>query len=342
MQLSSRQASSRSVGRHTSFSLSLLLLLVVAGCADRHQFVGQATTSWLDRFRALRPGFNAENVQLEVAIVRQQLGDPYLNHELWNMVDEQALPLDQKPLLSANGFRVGTVGGNVPAELQTLLTHEPKDTAIRQAAKIEANGATARRLTIKVGHPYFLTLGPADRPAKLKITRNDKVNRLDLTKTQFGLFIQPSVTETGETLLRFEPGVRHGDQNLTPEPNQDKSDWTLSSAKPEERFPHLGWEITLPPNEYLIVGGLVQHPGTLGYYSFVQDDMRNPGQWLLVVRSCRPQQVSAHHYSALVVEGRSAKKRSALPLALQSMLPKGQPASSQTRTPESKVRAKSP
>jgi len=61
-----------------------------------------------------------------------------------------------------------------------------------------------------------------------------------------------------------------------------------------------------------------------------------------VVRSCRPQQVSAHHYSPPATEGQAAKKRSALPLALQSMLPKGQPASSQTKPAESKVRAKSP
>ncbi len=319
----------------------LLPLCIGAGCADRQQ----VASNWLDRFRALRPGFNAENVQIEVSLVRQQLGDPYLNHDLWDMVDEQALPLDQKPVLAANGFRVGTVGGTVPGELQNLLTHEPKDAGIRLASKTEGNGASARRLTIKVGHPYFLPLGPADRPATLKVARNGQQSRLELEKTQFGVFIQPAVSPDGETVLRFEPAVRHGDNNLMPKPTEDRSDWTLLTTRPEERFPSLGWEITLPPNEYLIVGGLVQQPGTLGHYSFVQDDMRSPGQWLLVVRSCRPQQVSAHHYSPVAQadgEPQSAKKRGPLPLALQSLLPRNQPAP-QVRPPaDSKVRAKSP
>jgi hypothetical protein len=334
------------VAELASIQAILLVCVGLVGCANRQTAGG----TWLDRFRALRPGFNAEAVQIDVSLVRQHLGDPYINHELWDMVDEQALPLDQKPMLASNGYRIGTVG-SVPAGLQKLLTHDADDADLRRATKTEGNGASARRITIRLGHPYFLTLGPADRPAKLKVTASPQslqqagrgggeATRLDLEKTQFGLFIQPSISEDGDVVLRFEPGVRHGEGRL-PRPSEDRSDWTLFS--PEERFPALGWEIGLKPNEYLIVGGLLQQPGTLGHYSFVQDDMEKPGQWLLVIRTYQPQsnQVTAHHYAPQDAGG-GAKKRSALPLALQSMLPKGQPIPARKSQSEPKIRAESP
>src|SRR5947209_2927371 len=63
-------------------------------------------------------------VQIDVAVLERPLGDRFLNRELWELADEQAITLEQKAVLDDNGFRVCQIGGLPPAGLQALLTSE--------------------------------------------------------------------------------------------------------------------------------------------------------------------------------------------------------------------------
>jgi hypothetical protein len=54
-----------------------------------------------------------------------------------------------------------------------------------------------------------------------------------------------------------------------------------------QRFSSLSWEITLAPNDYLLIGGRYDRPNTLGWQSFIRTDEDTPVQRLLVIRTTR-------------------------------------------------------
>src|SRR5262249_47908590 len=98
-----------------------LLTALLVGCAHAPAV---RPTSWLDRWRPFHGPSAADVIEVQVALVERPPGDPFLNHELWTLADEQIVPLERKALLEENGFRVGQLGGNTPARLLTLLTSE--------------------------------------------------------------------------------------------------------------------------------------------------------------------------------------------------------------------------
>src|SRR5262249_57457801 len=95
-----------------------LLTGLLIGCANDRS---ARSIAWLDRWRPFHGPSAADVIEVQVALVERPPGDPFLNHELWTLADEQIVPLERKPLLEENGFRVGQLGGNTPARVLTLL-----------------------------------------------------------------------------------------------------------------------------------------------------------------------------------------------------------------------------
>jgi hypothetical protein len=50
----------------------------------------------------------------------------------------------------------------------------------------------------------------------------------------------------------------------------------------------LGWDVTVAPNEYVVLGARSDRPATLGHASFVRGGEAVPVQRLLVIRTTRP------------------------------------------------------
>jgi hypothetical protein len=79
---------------------------------------------------------------------------------------------------------------------------------------------------------------------------------------------------------------------MVPRPSVDRSgiySWMLQEQRPTETYAHLSWEVTLAPNEYVVVGGRLDQPQTLGHQFFIRGDEPNPVQRLLVIRTARLQ-----------------------------------------------------
>jgi hypothetical protein len=249
--------------------VALLVLPLVFGCATDDP---RPTTSFLGRFRSLWSGVGPDAVQMELAIVRQPSGDAYLAGELWEELDEQVVPLELRPVLQVNGFRVGTLSGGTPARLQTLLTSD-------------ATCVEARRKAVKAGTPTFLALGP-NQSLNVKVVQDHAPTPLELDRAQCGVSVSLRIEEDGDVLLRFEPHVQHGGEQRVLKPAEDRSDWKIQPSKAEEAFPRLGWEVSLARHEFLVIGGLADRPGTLGHACFFRPDKGT--QDILVIRTLKP------------------------------------------------------
>ncbi len=263
--------------RHCRSLLLGLLTATVIGCTSGPTV---HSTAWLDRFRRGAAPAGPDVVQMDVALVERPVGDRVLNEKLWTMADEQVMDLERRALLEANGFRVGQVGGMAPPELQNLLTSE-------------RSCAAPRRLVVRAGEAKQLTLGPAAAQSRFREPKDGEPATVTLEEAEFTLEVVPTLTADGRTRLQFQPLVRHGTLAQTIRPAADHSGLMLQSERPAERYANLGFEVTLSPNEYVVIGGRYEQTETLGHACFVRREESQPVQRVLVIRTGRSAPVEA-------------------------------------------------
>lgn len=257
--------------RHEQALVLGLLTGLLIGCANDRPV---RSVSWLDRWRPFHGPAAADVIEVRVALVERPPDDPVINQELWALADEQIIPLEQKAALEENGFRVGQIGGNTPAGLLTLLTSG-------------RSNVNPRCLYVHAGHPVPVALGPIAPACSFEMEQNGEVANVSMQKAQCAFSLVSSLTNDGRTRLQFTPEVHYGQKALVPRAAEDGSGFILQEEWPTKTYGSLAWEVTLSPNQYIVVGARCDRPETLGYQCFVRRDESVPVQRLLVIRTCR-------------------------------------------------------
>jgi hypothetical protein len=235
-------------------------------------------------------------VQLEVAVLERPVGDRFINRDLWELADEEA-NLDRKVALESNGFRVCQIGGTPPARLLALL-------------RSERSCANPRRLSLAAGKATPVVLGPVWPRCDFELHRGALAVPVELSQAQCQLQVVPA-PEDGKVNLSFTPVVKHGETSMRPcavAQADGSRRWELQTEQPCESYPWLNWELAVLPTEYVIVGTMLERPGTLGHRCFLETEGQSPVQRLLVLRAGR---------SATEAWGEELQGR-APPLALQA------------------------
>jgi hypothetical protein len=246
--------------------LPMLLLGLAAGCITE-----QSARRGAGAAPGPQPPIGPDGVVLDVVLLERPVGDRYLNGPLWGCTDEHAVPTEQKVLLEDNGFRVGRLVGATPRELQKLLTSERY--CVTHWRQILPAG---KSLTLAIGRPV----------AEIRYQLAQESEAV-LGKAQSFLVMVPTLTADGRTRLRFTPEIRYGDTLPEYQVAPDRSDYVLTYRQPRKTYPSLSWEVTLAPNEYVLVGAAFDRPQSLGYQCFIQEDDESAGQRLLVIRTGR-------------------------------------------------------
>jgi hypothetical protein len=252
-----------------------LVIFLVAGCAADP---AASSLSWYERTSPLQGPTGSDVVQIDIALLEQSLGDRYVNEDLWPLVDEQFVPLDRKRLLTENGFRVGLVSGITPDGLQAMLT----------SARSNPN---PREKRMRAGNTSSVELGPIVERCRFAINqeKGKTATVVELKQALCTLEVCPSLAEDGRTRLRFVPRIVHegsaGLQGIT----AGTINWLARQQRPVETFDQLTWDVSLAPNEYVVIGGRYDRPGTLGYSCFARAEEVNPVQRLLAIRVTRVQ-----------------------------------------------------
>src|SRR5262249_24570601 len=145
-------------------------------------------SSWLDRLRMPRLALGPDGVLIDMLLVEQPLGDPFVNEEIWGCTDEQATGMERKALLVDNGFRVGQVVGLSPAKLQNLLSSERH--GVGRGGKSRAGGGSPR-----------VTLGASQPECSFRIKTESGSGDVTLAQGQCTLLIEPALTADGRIRL---------------------------------------------------------------------------------------------------------------------------------------------
>jgi hypothetical protein len=278
---------------------AVLLLALAVGCT-----AGQPldSTSWLQPFRPFQGLSGIDVITLETALVEGPVGDRYIDQDLWALADDQVVALDRKALLHDNGFRVGQIGGLTPSGLQKLLTSE-------------RTCLNPRRIQLHAGNSTRLALGPTLAASRFELQQDERKVPVQLEQADCALIVIPTLTPDGRTRLHFTPEIQHGKSAFLPQ-SADRSTWILQKLQPTETYQSLAWDVTLAPNEYVVVGGCYDRVHTLGHQCFIRTEETTPRQRLLVIRTSRPAVGLTN--DASVAADDDSPARQAPPLALQA------------------------
>jgi hypothetical protein len=259
--------------RPGQFFCVAIVALVLTGCATDKPVT--SSIAFFSKMRAARqmPVSGPDVIQLQTALLERPVNDRFINNELWQLADEQIIPLERKAVLEEAGFRIGQVNGLNPSGLQTLLTSD-------------RSCAIPRQTYVRAGNPAQYALGPA-----MAHCRVEKVNSSEsLEFEQADCLMQITATSAPENRVRLHcvPRIRYGETELVSRPILDGSAFLPVPERPVKDFEDLAFDVTLESNQYLVIGGRGDSLGTLGWRCFWRGDEPVPAQRLLVIRTCRP------------------------------------------------------
>ena len=169
------------------------------------------------------------------------------------------LPHKLSALLAVNGVKVGVRGGTMPAELTRLSSAE---LSISPTAR---RGPADAPRTLPVN-------GPLDRAkfaATLALTDDPKP--LSLTAAECGLTLTGTPRPDGTVTVRCQWAVQHGESRPRWTPTA-AGGFDRTEARTAEAFPTLDFEVTLAPDEVLVIGPTDKADGTLGATFFLTPD----------------------------------------------------------------------
>jgi hypothetical protein len=253
--------------------LLALLLAPLLGC-----FTGKPESA-IVRHDALMPfaaPLSDDTVVMEVALLECPVNDAYINGPLWDLVDETANP-ERKTELHDNGFRMGVLGPALPDRLIDLVTSE-------------RNASNIRQRSLPAGNAAPVPIGPSWKHCSFELKQEGQPTAVELDKAQCLLKIVPTASKEGQIALSFTPQVQYGEMQRVTRPVQDATQvnrWDLQVNPSIENYDGLSWELTVAPNEYIVIGTQMDRVGTLGYRTFLHTENLSPVQRLLVLRVVR-------------------------------------------------------
>jgi hypothetical protein len=218
---------------------------------------------------------SAPGLYVESVLFERTVGDPLINRDIWAR-DSASLPPQTRVLLEENGLRVAVIDGNLPPQFQKML--ESGEGAVSPQGLTFGNRTEA----------VVPTVGPIPAceysvQAELSGGRQTK----KLLGANGGFQVQPVRMADGRVKLRCEPQVQHGERQDYIRPAPDATGFTLQSEMPVERYPTLGFEVTLDAGDYLVIGWPAEDEGeshTLGSALFCADGKGETRQRVLVLR----------------------------------------------------------
>lgn len=262
----------------------LLALLATAGCSTPLQ-KGRSPLAPAQMSR--------DSVVLEMFFVRFPFGDTTVNEKLWEEIDEQHFAPELRERLARNGFRVGLVSGQMPAELSKLLelSGKPTPTGDIEGAKVdelEAEPRVVRRhLQLRTGQRSEILASGVYPQLPVLMSESGQLCGQTYNQAQ-GLFAVKSFPQLdGRVRLELVPELHY---------DQPKQRWVgnqgmlrLEAGRPKRAFDDMTLTADLAPGAMLVLSSLSNRPGSLGHHFFTENGDRLE-QKLLIVRLSQTQQ----------------------------------------------------
>lgn len=225
------------------------------------------------------------HTQLEVVFIRLPSGEPKSADHVWQEVDEQSLPAEDRRRLSRNGFRAGVIGAHLPAAVSEALAHAAPPTGPGQLPPTESEeqvGATRHQIFLRAGqHGELVASGVQAQFHVLEMKKGRPQGQtFEDGQAQFTVTSEP--LGDGRVRLELTPEIHYGlfQQRYAP----GDGTFRFDSSRKKKILTDLKLQATLSPGEVLLISGRADQPGSLGDRFFRESDGAAPRPRLLMLR----------------------------------------------------------
>jgi len=280
-------APDRAAGRVLRCGWWFLILFALAGC---RLFDQGETAVGNSPLRSAQP--SPTSVTLELYWVRFAYGDPALNEEAWQEIDEGKLPASLRRELANNGFRAGIVGGSLPDALATALQLDSIPTDESEAERTETEYTvdlmaepTVRRrlLQLQRGRRAEVQASDVYPSLPLLVRSASELGGRTYHDAQpiYALRVDPR--PEGRVELELTPELHYGPSRMRYEVG-DGGVLRHSQGRDTEVYTNLRISVPLAAGEMLVLMNLPESKTNLGHYFHTTEDGSGPQQKLILVR----------------------------------------------------------
>jgi hypothetical protein len=203
---------------------------------------------------------------LRVAILNRSFRDPVINETVWNVADEQSIPLEARRNLEANGLRLGLVIGELPAELESVLKAPPPH---------QVNPVT---FLADEGEPTEIIISNPVEEVSLLMNRENRIYGKDYQSASGFFRVTANHNGTDSVSLRITPEIHHGPVQRTYEalaggaysPQQFK----MNDGQQKEALGDLTTTISLASGQVAVIGCRTRQDRSLGDFLFTEMDSK--------------------------------------------------------------------
>ena len=228
-------------------------------------------------------------VALDVAFVRLPAIDSESYEAIWQVIDEQQFPPEDREKLAMNGLRAGIVGRELPAKLRELVDARQNvwDQDNAAAAMSEAaSGGNRKRLHVRCGRRSQVYASKTYPTLAVLLSENNELRGHQLTDAKCLWALKPYPSGDGSVKLDLTPEIEHGEH---------KGRWVggegqfLQQVGPDRLvLDQLRLEATLLPGQWLVLSTTPELKG-LGEYFFAEKSSGATERTFIVVRLSKTQ-----------------------------------------------------
>lgn len=244
----------------------------------------------------------ADTVSLEIArlsfnnVDQQEMGD------FWQEIDEQAIPLDKRRELVANGFRVGIVDFHLPAPLRKFL-------AQNEAAQGPGGGDMVRVTgdeKVAINHRRFprgkrseYIMVPAQEEVSMLETVSGSLRGETYYNAECKLILKTFPQNDGRVQIVVTPEIHHGHARQRVEAGQGM--FRVETRKETKVFEQVEFIAMLEAGQTLVLSGTKDIKG-VGKSFFERENGGSPRRQVLLIRLAGSQFDDLFHPQSSVKE----------------------------------------
>ena len=215
-----------------------------------------------------RPGrvLEPKYCKLNSAIIARPVGDKVVDSSIWNVADEQLIPIEARQSLEANGLRIGVITGGLPADVTEAFKPSPPQKETQWV-----------HIALPVGERSPIVVGAKAESVTLLLNHRGKIDGRDYQDAEGRLVVTPGHSGSKAVSIRIVPEIHHGDARRTITPLENNApfaqrEFSIKDGQQEDILRELALTVDLQPGQTLAIGCRAQQSRSLGTFLFTQGE----------------------------------------------------------------------
>lgn len=268
--------------RRSLLSIIASLPLALSGCSLFQNET--ATENKSSDFKLPTPQLPADAVVVELQFLRMSDAKIAEVDQLWQITDEQVLPIQTRKRLEANGLRMGLVPGDMPTIVQQWIAEAQqrlRDETLEQASVASNISLVPKQLTFRAGKRKEILLhAEQNQWVPVIYQEEDQLCGETFETPEFILATTAIPHGDGRATLLFTPEIKHGQvRNVVV--GKDAA-FRFEWQRQRRAFDELLSQITLSPGQTVIVT-CTEPPKGLGSQFFITESFSRQREHVLIL-----------------------------------------------------------